>query len=394
MNKEELKRIYEVIRERFNVCDIEAKAKGVKLEAKDFNFSVIDEKISFEQNLKLVEDLLPKTNKMIEKEEEENIRLRQQKDLDLITADSEELELIYKNPISMIEKVCDGKSKGFLLHGETSLGKSYKVKEVLKRKEKKPMDSKGEGDYHFVSGHITPMKFYEQLYNCRDKIIVFDDCDILGNIIIINMIKAGLNENSGNIIHYHTSSSKMTIPSSFEFKGQMIILLNKVPKTCEHLRAITSRIQSWELKFTREQIVKIIHLIAHKGIGLEFNDTTLDERVMIAKWLTEKTSLATTNLNIRLFIQAVSYYKWDKSYSWKKDWKELISSQINTDNHTTLIIQGCSDDEWVVETGLSIRTLQRKKKAINEREGRKKSWCLNTNQIKTTNDTSLGYVNG
>jgi len=371
MNKDELKKLMEIIKERFDKCD--------NVEAKDFDFSVIDEKLSYDENLKLVKAILPKTKEMLEEEEQIKIRERQQRELDLITADSEELEEIYKIPIAMIEKVCDGQSKGLLLYGETSLGKSHKVKEVLKRKGKVPMD-KGKGDYLFVSGHITPMKFYEKLYECKDKIIVFDDCEILGNLIIINMIKAGLNTNSGNVVDYHTSSSKMTIPSSFEFSGQMLILLNKVPESNEHLRAIASRIQNWELKFSREQIVKIIHLIAHKGNNEEFADTTEEERVMIAKWLTEATSLATTNLNIRLYLQAVSYYKWDRHYKWEKNWKELISSQIKTDRYTYLIIQGISDDEWVLETGKSVRTLQRKKKELKEQE-------------KRQNDTELGYVN-
>ena len=375
MNKDELKKLMEIIKERFDKCD--------NVEAKDFDFSVIDEKLSYDENLKLVKAILPKTKEMLEEEEQIKIRERQQRELDLITADSEELEEIYKIPIAMIEKVCDGQSKGLLLYGETSLGKSHKVKEVLKRKGKVPMD-KGKGDYLFVSGHITPMKFYEKLYECKDKIIVFDDCEILGNLIIINMIKAGLNTNSGNVVDYHTSSSKMTIPSSFEFSGQMLILLNKVPESNEHLRAIASRIQNWELKFSREQIVKIIHLIAHKGNNEEFADTTEEERVMIAKWLTEATSLATTNLNIRLYLQAVSYYKWDRHYKWEKNWKELISSQIKTDRYIHLIIQGISDDEWVLETGKSVRTLQRKKKALKEQEKRHGDMDLTYVNSKTT----------
>ena len=351
MNKEEENNLVKYVKEKFKENDL------------DTDIVDIDEKLSYKQNLDIINTQIKDE---INKREQEKIRERQQRELDLITADSEELEEIYKMPISMIEKVCDGKSKGLLLYGETSLGKSHKVKEVLKRKGKKPMDSKGEGDYLFVSGHITPMKFYEKLYECRDKIIVFDDCEILGNLIIINMIKAGLNTNSGNVVDYHTSSSKMTIPSSFEFSGQMLILLNKVPDSNEHLRAIASRIQNWELKFTREQIVKVIHLIAHKGNNEEFADTTEEERVMIAKWLTEATSLATTNLNIRLYLQAVSYYKWDRAYKLEKDWKALISTQIKNDIYATFLLQSVTPtaEEFTQEFGVSKSTYMRVKRRL------------------------------
>ena len=360
MNKEELQTLREYATKKFSEA---------KLDIKNCK---VDSNLTLKQNIAKIDEQIKTELYEIEQAE---IKERQKAELDLITADSKELDEIYDIPNAMLEKVCEGKAKGLLLYGETSLGKSHKVKEVLKKKGKKPMDSKGEGDYLFVSGHITPMKFYERLYECKDKIIVFDDCDILGNIIILNMIKASLNENSSNVVDYHTSSSKMTIPSSFVFSGQVIILLNQVPDGNPHLRAIASRIQTWELKFTRSQIVKIIHLIAHKGNNEEFKDTTEEERVMVAKWLTETTTIATTNLNIRLFLQAVSFYKWDREHNWKKDWKRLTTSQFNIDNYTTLIIQGITNDEWVIETGLSVRTLQRKKK-----------------EIKRQNDTDLGYV--
>jgi len=383
MNKEEQLKLGKYIKERYELCDEDIKT---------FNLSVIDESKTYEEVMKIVEPLLPKTKEMIEAEQQEAIRLRLEKDLEMITADSKELEELYKETRSEIEMVCDKVSKGLLLHGETSLGKSYQVKSVLKAQNKKPIDSKGEGDYMFVSGHITPMKFYEQLYECRDKIVVFDDCDILGNIIIINMIKAGLNENSGNIIHYHTSSSKMTIPSSFEFKGQMIILLNKVPKSCEHLRAIKSRIPTIEMKFDREQVVKIIHLIAHKGKEQAFKDTTLDERVMIAKWLKENTTLATTNLNIRLYIRALTYYTWDRNYEWKKDWKTLALKQIENDVYATLLVQNCSVDVWCEETGLGAESMRKYKRKFGLTRTYNVSG-LNTKQTpigKTVKN--LGYV--
>jgi hypothetical protein len=351
MEKNEVLAIQELVKKRYAECE---------LNIQDFK-GTIDTDLSYQENLKLIEPFLPKTKEMLRAEQqaiqEAEIKARLEKDLENITADSKELEKLYEYPIACIEMVCEGKSKGFLLHGETSLGKSYRVKEVLKRKNKKPMD-KGIGDYMFVSGHITPMRFYAKMFECRDKIVIFDDVDILSNNIIINMIKAGLNENSGNVVEYHTTK-KMDIPSSFVFNGQMIILLNKVPDTNEHLRAILSRVEHHELIFTREQKIKIIFEMAHKGTGSTMDGTTLQERIEIAKFLKENTSKATTNFNIRLFLQAINFFKWDKA-----KWKELTLGQITNDSYSLMIIDGINSEDFVEETGLSLATYKRLKKKL------------------------------
>jgi hypothetical protein len=282
--------------------------------------------------------------KEIERQEKERAE-RLEREIAQITKDSKELEKMYEYPISYIEMVAGGKAKGLLLYGETSLGKSYRVKEVLKRLNIK--------DYFFVSGHITPMRFYEKMYQARDSLVVFDDVDILNNNIVLNMIKAGLNENSGNIVEYHTTK-KMEIPSSFVFNGQMIILLNEVPSSNKHLRAIESRVLKYHLAFTREEIIKIIFEIATKK---EVKGVPLKERLEIAKWVKENTSKATQNLNIRLYLQAIDFFRYDK-----ENWKKLTQKQIINDEYTLLIIQGCDKDEWAEATGLSERSFKRYKK--------------------------------
>mgnify|MGYP001304084680 CR=1 FL=1 len=352
MNESELRAIYEVIKKRYAECGLDITFNGK-----------IEEKLSYEENLKLIEPHLPKTKEMIQKEQEALIQAKLDKDLENITADSKALEKLYEYPIECIEMVANKKSKGFLMWGQTSLGKSHRVKEVLKRLDKKPMDNKGNGDYMFVSGHITPMRFYSKMYEGRNKIVIFDDVDILSNLIIVNMIKAGLNENSSNVVEYHTTK-KMDIPSSFSFDGQMIILLNEIPEKNEHIKAIMSRVLFHELKFDFNQKITIIFEIAHKGTGTIMDGTTLAERLEIAKWIKANTSIATKNFNIRLFLQAIQFYKWNKD-----KWKELTLGQIQTDSYITLILQGCSNEEWEMETGLSVRTKQRLAKQIGISKG-------------------------
>lgn len=334
MNDKEIKLLQDNVKRRYNEVDKVILKRECGME---------------EQRAKEQQDEM---RRLEQEKQEAEIKEKFEKELENITKDSAELEKLYYFPIQYIEMVANKNAKGLLLYGETSLGKSYRVKEVLKRLGKK--------DYLFVSGHITPMKFYSKMYQAKDDLVIFDDVDILNNIIILNMIKAGLNENSSNVVEYHTSK-KMDIPSSFVFSGQMIILLNAIPEKNEHLKAIESRILKYNLKFTREEILKIIFEIAHKK---EIEGTTIEDRIKIANFLKKNTNKATKNLNIRLYLQAIDFFKWNK-----ENWEDLTLQQIQNDEYSTLIIEGCNKEKWIEETGLSVRSYDRKRQELGLTRG-------------------------
>ena len=350
----------------FNNCHLEFNGKPNSLTSTGYysHFFSYLELEGFENIESYVEDLvnskikgkkkgkMPVSAKKVKSQEEkldEETKKRLDEEISKISVASKELELLYYIPKLYIEMVADKQTKGLLLYGESSLGKSYWVKKVLKEK--------GIKDFVFVSGHITPMKFYEKLYQAKDSLVVFDDVDILSNTIILNMIKACLNENSSNVVEYHTSKN-MDIPSSFIFNGNVIMLLNDIPKNSEHLKAVRSRVLEYELKFNREQILKIIFEIAHKH---NIKGTELKDRLEIANWIKDNTSKAVKNLNIRLYLQAVNFFKFKNS-----NWKELTLNQIVSDDFAEMILQGISDDEWLTQTGKSIRTKQRLKKKLKD----------------------------
>ena len=344
MENREIKLLQNYVKKRFDDCEMDYNLFDVDL---DTDLSYEEQKNIF---IKRCDEMLPLTNVQKLKQEQEQQMLKQQeeikvrldKEIEKITKDSKELERLYYTPIKYIEMVANGSARGLLLYGESSLGKSYRVKEVLKRL--------GKENFMFISGHITPYKFYQKLYEAKDNLVIFDDVDILGNKIIINMIKASLNENSGNVVEYHTSK-KMDIPNSFIFNGQVIMLLNDIPNRNEHLKAIESRVLKYHLQFNREEIIKIIFEIAHKH---EIEGITTAEKIMIANWIKENTSQATRNLNIRLFLQTIDFYKWNK-----ESWEELARGQIEDDSYALLVLQGISDDDWVEQTNLSLKTKQR-----------------------------------
>jgi hypothetical protein len=363
MNEKEIKLISDYVKKRYDEVDMDYKTFNGDI---DTELTYLEQKrLIDEKLLTLLPAVVPKKRKECsmpeqqakeelakmmraeQEKQEKEIKDRLDKEIELITKDSQELGRLYHIPIRYIEMVANKEQRGLLLYGESSLGKSYRVKEVLNRLKIK--------DYFFVSGHITPMKFYEKLYRARNELVIFDDVNILDNLIILNMIKASLNENSGNVVEYHTTK-KMEIPSSFVFNGQVIMLLNDIPKRNEHLKAIESRVLKYHLKFSREEILKIIFEIAHKK---EIDGTTLADRLEVAKWIRDTTNRATQNLNIRLYLQAINFFKFDR-----ENWKVLAGNQIQTDEYANLIIQNCGEKDFIEKTGLSRRTFYRYKEKL------------------------------
>jgi len=340
MNSEEIKSIGEYIRNRCNELGINNNFK---------NDLKIDIDLSYNEQKNILDTQL----------QEVALKNKFEAEIETIinTKTSEELERLYYKPIEYIKMVASGQEKGLLLYGESSLGKTYRVKEVLGKMNKKI----GE-DYFIISGHITPLQFYNKLFYAKDKIVVFDDVNILESKINLNMLKASLNENAGGKVEYHTSK-KMSegVPSSFIFTGQVIILLNDKPtKNNEHLKAVENRLIPYHLKFSYEEIIRIIFDIAKQ----EIIGTTQKERLEVVKWIKDNTSRATKNLNIRLYQHIIRFYKWDK-----ENWKVLAEDYVQNDEHIQLYLQGLNEKDWCAKTGYSRITYYRMKQKLGVKNG-------------------------
>jgi len=339
MNKDELKKLMEVVKKRY---------EEEKLDIKNCK---IDDTYTYEENLDKIEEQI--------KEEKMKIAWEDKLKKILETNSSETLEKLYYVPNNYIEMVVKGHRNGLFLYGDGGWGKSFNVKKHLINQKL----IEGE-DYVFICGHITPAQFYIKLYHARDKIVVFDDVNILESKTNLNMLKACLNENSHNKIEYHTTSKvmeKAKIPSSFLFNGQVIILLNEKPIRNQNLNAVETRILHHHLDFGYQDKISILYDIAK----LDYDGVTIEERVMIANWIKESTNEATQNLNIRLLFICFDFYKHNQ-----ERWKELASNYIQNDEYTTLLIQGTEKD-WCEATGKNRATFYREKKKLGISKSRK-----------------------
>ena len=332
MNKEELQKLIEIAKKRY---------EEEKLNIKNCK---IDDTYSYDENLTKIEEQI-KEQLSQKAWEDKLIKI-------LATSNSETLEKLYYVPNNYIEMVVKKHRNGLFLYGDGGWGKSFNVKKHLLNQKL----VEGE-DYVFICGHITPAQFYIKLYHARDKIVVFDDVNILESKTNLNMLKACLNENSHNRIEYHTTSKvmeKAKIPSSFFFNGQVIILLNEKPIRNQNLNAVETRILHHHLDFGYQDKISILFDIAK----LDYDGISLENRVKVAEWIKENTNEATQNLNIRLLFICFDFFKHNE-----ERWEELASNYVQNDEYTTLLIQGTQKD-WCEATGKTPRTYYREKKKL------------------------------
>lgn len=262
--------------------------------------------------------MLEQAEKKAIRQEEEKAEIEFMKSLEEIENDrtSKIIEEVYYAPKSMAKMVVRGNSTGLLLWGKGGLGKTYSIIRAFKE----------EGvDFVYSCGFSTTLQFYNFLYNNRDKNIIFDDIsNILKSYSILDLLKSALYSPKGvRIVHYGTTSPKLSVPSKFEFTGTITILINQLRENNEDLKAVADRILSYELKMDYKDIIKVIFELARQ----EYKNLTKEERFKIANWIKDNTTPATENLNLRLLFKVYEIFRYDKENWEKLAGKTLINNE-------------------------------------------------------------------
>jgi len=252
------------------------------------------------------------------------------------------LEKFYYFPKQLCRMVIKGNSKGLILIGERGIGKSNLIIRTFQEENSK---------FCYHSGHITPLELYHLLYEHRKENILFDDANLFNNESNFNLLKACLGEIG--VCSYKTSSSKLKVPNSFKFEGTITICLNHKPKSDEDLKAVESRILSYELELTYAEKIRIMEELA----TLDYKDLKPEERQEIITWIKKNTSLATDNLNLRILFQIYEFYRFDKA-----NFQLLAQKIIKNDKNMELLLSGLSEYYWCEKTGLSRRSYYNYKK--------------------------------
>lgn len=175
---------------------------------------------------------------------------------------------------SLVNMVANGVQPSAVITGEGGLGKTYTVNKTLVANGLRDLTDLGaleagsvvNRDKAFVSvkGYSTPKGLYRTLYENRDSVIVFDDCDsILRDPVALNLLKSALDSYGKRVISWMAETGfgrDDDLPRSFEFRGRVIFISNLSQDRID--QAIRSRSMMIDLTMTEDQKIERMETIA------------------------------------------------------------------------------------------------------------------------------------
>ena len=220
----------------------------------------------------------------------------------------------------------DGYLQSLFICSTGGLGKSTNVLNTLEE-----LDIK---DFVYINSYSTPVELVNLLYQYNDKIVVFDDVETMFSLgsKVTNIFKGvlwGIGRDKTRIVSYHTTSKLLKAPSSFEFTGKLIFLLNKLPNREDPLTAaMLSRSIVYEMKFSRDEILDILKEFSK----LPYKELTEEERTKLFTYLIENTDNSNTDLSFRTLIKMYDVYTHNK-----EKWEHLVKPLLQKDERLYLI---------------------------------------------------------
>lgn len=236
---------------------------------------------------------------------------------------------------------------GLIIRGEAGIGKTYSVIDVLEKHKK---------SFNILNSYTTPLEFYHFLYKNKDnKVIVLDDvAGFFDNPINKGLVLSALWETKNNkrVVSYHSTTDKLKIPKTFNFKSKIIWCVNHLPK---ELSAIKSRCYYDELSFGYEEKINLFYEMA----------TIKKIPFKIVNFIKENSDEETKEFNFRLVIKAWAVYKTDK-----EDWESIVLKWLGDSERMILLKQLLKDNpktaekKFIKKTKLHKATFYRLKKKV------------------------------
>jgi len=175
---------------------------------------------------------------------------------------------------NLVEMIANDLTPSAVITGEGGLGKTYTVNKTLVAQGLKDLSDAGalevgstinrQNTFTSVKGYSTPKGLYRTLYENKDSVVVFDDCDsILKDPVALNLLKSALDSYGKRIISWNAETSfgrDDDLPRSFEFKGRVIFISNLSQDKID--QAIRSRSMMVDLSMTEDQKIERMEVIA------------------------------------------------------------------------------------------------------------------------------------
>jgi hypothetical protein len=229
----------------------------------------------------------------------------------------------------MVTMLANGAQASVVVTGPGGLGKSFTVSQTLTAlgfKDVSVLDDIAVGTvlktaktFRVIKGYSTPKGLYRTLYENKDGVIVFDDCDsVLKDPVSLNLLKGALDSYSRRIISWRADIKDEDLPTSFEFKGRVVFISNLSASNID--QAILTRSLAVDLSMTTKQKVeRMRHLLSTGEFMPEFDKVVKTD----AMNLIEKHQDSVKELSLRTLIQVTKIRQ-----GAGKNWSDLAEYAI------------------------------------------------------------------
>jgi hypothetical protein len=224
----------------------------------------------------------------------------------------------------MVTMLAQGDQASVVITGPGGLGKTFNVLSTLQKNGMQDLTSLEEfmegtvvstkKSFVIIKGYSTPKGLYRALYENRNGVIVFDDCDsVLRDPVSLNLLKAALDSYDRRVISWRADIRDDDLPTTFEFKGRVIFISNMSANQLD--QAILTRSLVVDLTMTNTQKVERMRFLLSQADFMpeyerEFKQDAMD---LISKLQDE-----VKELSLRTLIQVTKIRK-----SNGKNWKNL-----------------------------------------------------------------------
>jgi predicted AAA+ superfamily ATPase len=226
----------------------------------------------------------------------------------------------------MVCMLATGDQASVIVTGPGGLGKTFNVIKALEKSGLKDISNLQEFEidsrinlrksFVVIKGYSTPKGLYRALYENRNGVIVFDDCDsVFSDELSLNILKAALDSGKRRKICWNSDSSLLRregIPDSFDFDGSAIFITNlkfsnvKSKKLQDHLAALQSRCHFLDLTIDnqRDKMLRIkqVHRDADGGLFKDYEFDSNESQVIIDFMFENQTKLREISMRMCLKI--------------------------------------------------------------------------------------------